>query len=517
MRRIGKTTESAYIPAAVELANAYSIPIVATNDIRFMERNDFEAHEARVCIQEGVVLNDPNRSHRYTEQQYFRTPEDMQTLFADLPEALENTIEIAKRCNVFLELGKNQLPHFTVPENYTADSYLSEAANRGLNERLFFLYDKTAPTFENIRRVYDARLSRELDVINTMGFAGYFLIVADFTRWAKEHDIPVGPGRGSGPGSLVAYALSITDFDPLAFDLLFERFLNPERVSLPDFDIDFCIEGRDRVIEYVMERHGHECVSQIMTYGTMAAKAVVRDVGRVLALPYGFVDKIAKLIPFELGMTLDLALSQEPLLRERYEQEEEVRTLIDLARKLEGIARNVGKHAGGIVIAPGPLTHFLPLYCETNDAAHPVTQFDKDDVEAVGLIKFDFLGLTTLTIIHQALLVINATRKINQESPIDISRISLQDAETFSLLKNRHSTAVFQLESHGMQELIKRLKPDCFEDLIALVALFRPGPLQSGMVDDFVNRKHGRSQVFYPHPKLEPILRPTYGVILYQE
>ena len=507
--RTGKAQQQDYIARVLKLAETFSVPVVATNDVRFLERDDFEAHEARVCIQEGVTLNDPNRSRHYTEHQYLRNQEEMRRLFADIPEALTNTIEIAKRCNVTFQLGINRLPHFTVPEGYTTESYLCEAAGLGLEERLKPL---------NVdRTLYDQRLARELDVINKMGFAGYFLIVADFTKWSKENGVPVGPGRGSGPGSLVAYALNITDLDPLAFDLLFERFLNPERVSMPDFDIDFCMEGRDRVIEYVMNRHGHDSVSQIITYGTMAAKAVVRDVGRVLALGYGFVDKIAKLIPFEIGITLDKALEQEQLLRERYQQEEEVRTLIDLARKLEGITRNVGTHAGGIVIAPGKLTDFVPLYCEPNEAAHPVTQFDKDDVELVGLVKFDFLGLKTLTIIDRALHVINANHAIKQEPPIDITRIPLDDTATFQLLKACKSTAVFQLESHGMRDLIKRLQPDCFEDLIALVALFRPGPLQSGMVDDFINRKHGRSNVIYPHPELEPVLRPTYGVILYQE
>jgi len=512
--RIGKPDENDYIAAVIQLSQSTSLPIVATNDVRFLERDDFEAHEARVCIQQGVTLNDTQRQHLHTDQQYLRSQKEMQKLFADMPQALANSVEIAKRCNVTFKLGISSLPHFSVPDSYTAETYLCECAKAGLNDRLL-ASEALSPVIT--RTAYDQRLERELNVINEMGFAGYFLIVADFTKWAKENGIPVGPGRGSGPGSLVAYSLKITDLDPLAFDLLFERFLNPERVSMPDFDIDFCMEGRDRVIEYVMEKHGAECVSQIITYGTMAAKAVVRDVGRVLALGYGFVDKIAKLIPFELGITLDKALEQEPLLRERYEQEEDVRTLIDLARKLEGITRNVGKHAGGIVIAPGKLTDFVPLYCEAGESTHPVTQYDKDDVEAVGLVKFDFLGLKTLTIIDRALSVINKTRREQNEPAIDISLIPLHDAETFKLLKAYQSTAVFQLESHGMRDLIKRLQPDCFEDLIALVALFRPGPLQSGMVDDFINRKHGRAKVSYPHPKLEPVLRPTYGVILYQE
>lgn len=513
INRVGKTDEALYVASAVKFAEKMQIPVVATNDVHFLERDDFEAHEARVCIHEGMILNDSQRKRYYTEQQYFRTPDEMASLFSDIPEALQNSVEIAKRCNVSFKLGINLLPHFKVPDEYTTETYLEHVALEGLKERLITILDKSADDYSRKLQVYEERLQRELNVINKMGFAGYFLIVADFTRWSKENGIPVGPGRGSGPGSLVAYSLKITDLDPIALELLFERFLNPERVSMPDFDIDFCMEGRDRVIQYVMDRHGHESVSQIITYGTMAAKAVVRDVGRVLGLGYGFVDKIAKLIPFELGITLEKAMEQEPLLRERYQQEEEVRTLLDLALKLEGTTRNVGKHAGGIVIAPGKLTDFVPLYCEPNESAHPVTQFDKDDVEAVGLVKFDFLGLKTLTVIDRALKIINA---LNQQK-VDIGFIPLDDTNTFNLLKQCKSIAVFQLESHGMRDLIKRLQPDCFEDMIALVALFRPGPLQSGMVDDFINRKHGRQRVVYPHPDLEPILRPTYGVILYQE
>ncbi len=512
--RIGKPNEKHYVPAAVAFAEQFDIPVVATNDVHFLEKDDFEAHEARVCINAGMILNDPQRPRLHTEQQYFRTQEEMQALFADIPEALQNTVEIAKRCNLTFKLGINLLPHFPVPDGESTESYLARVAQQGLSERLEPILDKQADNYKERYAVYEARLQREIDVINKMGFAGYFLIVADFTRWAKENGVPVGPGRGSGPGSLVAYCLKITDLDPIALELLFERFLNPERVSMPDFDIDFCMEGRDRVIEYVSEKHGHESVSQIITYGTMAAKAVVRDVGRVLGLGYGFVDKIAKLIPFELGITLEKAMEMEPLLRERYQQEDEVRTLLDLALKLEGTTRNVGKHAGGIVIAPGKLTDFVPLSCERGESLHPVTQFDKDDVEAVGLVKFDFLGLKTLTVIDRALQIINAGKT---EGKVDIGFIPLDDAPTFTLLKQCKSTAVFQLESHGMRDLIKRLQPDCFEDIIALVALFRPGPLQSGMVEDFINRKHGRQRVVYPHPDLEPILRPTYGVIVYQE
>lgn len=511
LRRTGHPQDEPYIQAALACAKKHTLPVIATNDVRFLTRADFEAHEARVCIHAGYVLTDPRRPKNYTEQQYFRSQAEMAELFADIPAALTNTIELAKRCNVTLTLGKNFLPRFTVPAGSTTESYLIDVAQQGLTERLNISFANTT-LLATQQQTYFARLQAELNVINSMGFAGYFLIVADFTRWARNNGVPVGPGRGSGPGSLVAYALHITDLDPLVHDLLFERFLNPERVSMPDFDIDFCMEGRDRVIEYVMQTHGRESVAQIITYGTMAARAVVRDVGRVLAMSYGYVDKLAKLIPFEIGMTLDKALEQEELLRERYQQEDDVRTLIDLALKLEGTTRNVGKHAGGVVIAPAKLTELTPLYCEADAPQNLVTQFDKDDVEAVGLVKFDFLGLRTLTIIDWAVKNINRTA-----AAINIQLIPMQDASTFNLLKACKTTAVFQLESRGMKDLIKRLQPDCFEDIVALVALFRPGPLQSGMVDDFINRKHGRAKVSYPHPKLEPILRSTYGVIVYQE
>jgi DNA polymerase-3 subunit alpha len=398
----------------------------------------------------------------------------------------------------------------------TTETFLREQAARGLGNRLASILDPGDPQTPERRRAYESRLSMELDVIIQMGFPGYFLIVADFIRWAKENRIPVGPGRGSGAGSLVAYALGITDLDPLAHDLLFERFLNPERISMPDFDIDFCMDNRDRVIDYVARTYGRDSVSQIITYGSMAAKAVVRDVGRVLGHPYGFVDRIAKLVPFEVGMTLDKALAQSPDLEAEYKNEEEVRDLIDMARKLEGIARNAGKHAGGVVIAPTVLTDFTPLYCEPG-GENLVTQFDKDDVEAVGLVKFDFLGLRTLTIIDWAVNTINSRRAGAGEPPLNISAVPVDDAKAFGLLKSGNTTAVFQLESRGMKELIKKLQPDCFDDITALVALFRPGPLQSGMVDDFIARKHGRAKVEYPHPDLEPILKSTYGVILYQE
>lgn len=521
LQRTGRPQEEEYIAKVVLLAQRFNIPVVATNDARFLSRDDFEAHEARVCIHDGYVLNDPKRPRNYSEQQYLRTPQEMQRLFADIPSALTNTVEIAKRCNVELVLGKSFLPNFPIPAGMTTESYLTHQAEEGLKQRLSNLFSNS-PLPEGEGK-YEERLKIELNVINSMGFAGYFLIVADFIRWAKENGIPVGPGRGSGAGSLVAYALQITDLDPLQYDLLFERFLNPERISMPDFDIDFCMEGRDRVIDYVSERYGRDAVSQIITYGSMAAKAVVRDVGRVLGHPYGMVDKLAKLIPFELGITLEKALAQEEELKRRYQQEDEVRVLIDLALKLEGLARNAGKHAGGVVIAPSKLIDFAPLYCEAGESHHCVTQYDKDDIEKVGLVKFDFLGLRTLTIIDWAVKNINERSKINaveaqHAAPVlDITKIPLDDPKTFALLKACKSTAVFQFESRGMKDLIKRLQPDEFEELIALGALFRPGPLQSGMVDDFINRKHGRAKVEYPHPALEPILRPTYGIVVYQE
>ena len=515
LHRTGRESDELHVAEAVALAAATGTPVVATNDVRFLHASDFEAHEARVCIQQGHVLSDPRRPREYSGEQYLKSADEMATLFADLPEAVENSVEIARRCSLELGLGRSYLPDFPVPAGETAETFLRRSAVEALAGRLAELVDESAGRSE---AAYRERLASELDVICGMGFPGYFLIVADFIRWAKANDIPVGPGRGSGAGSLVAYVLGITDLDPLAYDLLFERFLNPERVSMPDFDIDFCMEGRDRVIDYVAQRYGRDSVAQIITYGSMAAKAVVRDVGRVLGHPYGFTDRIAKLIPFEVGMTLDKALAQEEELRRLYQSEDDVRGLIDLAKRLEGLARNAGRHAGGVVIAPTVLTDFTPLYCEEGSDA-PVTQFDKDDVEAAGLVKFDFLGLRTLTIIDRAVKRVNAPRAATGEEPLDIARIPLDDAPTFELLRACRTTAVFQLESRGMKDLVKRLQPDSFDDIVALVALFRPGPLQSGMVDDFINRKHGRQHgaIDYFHPGLEPILKPTYGVILYQE
>jgi DNA polymerase-3 subunit alpha len=507
IQRTGRKGEAQYNEKLVSLAEKLHLPLVATNTVCFLNEEDFYAHEARVCIHQGVTLADLGRSRKYTQQQYLKSAKEMKNLFQDLPQAIENTVEIARRCTVKLDLGNNYLPNFPTPDGSAVSSYLSIISKEGLEQRLKRIHAAREP--------YDKRLQLELEVINSMGFAGYFLIVADFIQWAKSNGVPVGPGRGSGAGSLVAYALNITDLDPLEYELLFERFLNPERVSMPDFDIDFCMEGRDRVIEYVAQKYGRQSVSQIITFGTMAAKAVVRDVGRVLGHAYGFVDKIAKLIPFELGITLKKALEDEEELKSRYENEEEVKELIDLALKLEGITRNAGKHAGGVVIAPSQLTDFTPIYCEEG-SNQLLSQYDKDDVESAGLVKFDFLGLRTLTIIDWALQTIN-NQKAEEVQALDINLIPMDDIPTFDLLKACKTTAVFQLESRGMKELIHRLQPDNFEEIIALVALFRPGPLQSGMVDDFINRKHKRAKVEYPHPDLEAILKPTYGVILYQE
>ena len=519
LQRTGRKGDDEYLHAAVELAESNNIPVVATNDTRFITKDDFEAHEARVCINSGYTLDDNTRPKVYSEQQYLRTADEMVALFEDIPEAIQNTIEIAKRCNVTLTLGKNYLPEFPIPEGMTEAEFFAVESVKGLEKRYSDIFDESiindAELFAEKRKPYDERLQTELDVINGMGFPGYFLIVADFIQWSKDNDIPVGPGRGSGAGSLVAYALKITDIDPLLYDLLFERFLNPERVSMPDFDIDFCMDKRELVIDYVAETYGREKVSQIITYGSMAAKAVVRDCGRILNHPYGFVDRIAKLIPFEMKMTLTKAMDQEPDLKELYEVDDEVKALMDLALQLEGLTRNAGKHAGGVLISPSTLVDFTPLYCEEGGSI--VSQFDKDDVEAVGLVKFDFLGLRNLTIIDWAVKSINTLRKKQGKDTVRIEDIPLDDETSFNLLRAAKTTAVFQLESHGMKELIKRLQPDVFEDIIALVALYRPGPLQSGMVDDFVNRKKGISKVTYPHPDLEPILNPTYGVIVYQE
>ena len=521
LQRTGRPGEEDYLHAAADLAGKFSCPVVATNDVRFINAEEFEAHEARVCIHEGRALDDPRRERRYSEQQYLRSADEMAELFADIPEALQNSVEIAKRCNLDLRLGEYFLPDYPIPDGLTINEFFINESEAGLQERLNFLFDSSAEDFSAKQALYAERLKFELDIIIQMGFPGYFLIVMDFIRWAKNNDIPVGPGRGSGAGSLVAYALKITDLDPIEYDLLFERFLNPERVSMPDFDIDFCMEGRDRVIAYVAEQYGRDAVSQIVTFGTMAAKAVVRDVARVQGKSYGLADKLSKLIPFEVGMTLGKAIEQEDELKEFLEQDEEAGEIWSMALQLEGVSRNCGKHAGGVVIAPTVITDFAPIYCDESGAG-VVTQFDKSDVEEAGLVKFDFLGLRTLTIIDWAVRMINRSRARNAEEPLDIERIPLDDVETFKMMQRAETTAVFQLESRGMKELIKKLGPDRFEDIVALVALFRPGPLQSGMVDDFINRKKGRAEVSYPHIQyqhecLKPALEPTYGIILYQE
>ena len=515
VQRTGAPGQEALTQATLHLAAEEGIPAVATHPVQFLAPDDFKAHEARVCIASGTLLADPRRPRAFTREQYFKTRAEMAALFADVPEALQNSVEIAKRCNLELTLGKPRLPDFPTPPGETLDDYMVRLAREGLDERLARLY----PDPELRRReqsTYEARLEFECRTIIQMGFSGYFLIVADFINWAKQHGVPVGPGRGSGAGSLVAYCLGITDLDPLRYDLLFERFLNPERVSMPDFDVDFCQDGRDRVIEYVRQKYGADSVSQIVTFGTLAAKAVIRDVGRVLDLPYTFVDQLAKLVPFEIGMTLAKAREQEPQINQRAEAEEEVAELLALAEKLEGIARTVGMHAGGVLIAPGKLTDFTPLYCQDGSEA-VVSQFDKDDVEKVGLVKFDFLGLRTLTILDWAERHIRERAEDAQEARFRLADIPLDDPATYALFGSGNTTAVFQQESRTAKDLEKRLKPDSFEDIIALMALNRPGPLQSGMVDDFINRKQGRARAEYFHQSLEPVLRPTYGVIVYQE
>ena len=518
--RTGRNDEENYIHLAVDLAASHNLPVVATNEVMFLSPEDFDAHEIRVAIHDGFTLDDKRRPRKYSKEQYLRTEEEMVALFADIPEALANSVEIAKRCNVTVRLGEYVLPDFPT-EGLSIEDYLVKVSEEGLQERLEFLFDKDAPDFAEKRKPYDERLAVELKVVNNMGFPGYFLIVMEFIQWSKDNNIPVGPGRGSGAGSLVAYAQKITDLDPLEYDLLFERFLNPERVSMPDFDIDFCMDRRDEVIDHVAELYGRDAVSQIITFGTMAAKAVIRDVGRVLGHPYGFVDRISKLIPPTPGMTLAKAFEEEPKLPEVYAQDSDVKDLIDMCRILEGTTRNAGKHAGGVVISPTTITDFAPLYCD-EEGKNPVTQFDKNDVEDAGLVKFDFLGLRTLTILQWAIEMADAKLIKQGKEPINLAAIDLEDKASFKVLLKSETTAVFQLESSGMKSLIAKLKPDCFEDIIALVALFRPGPLQSGMVDNFIERKHGREAISYPdetwqHIDLKPILEPTYGIILYQE
>ena len=521
IQRTGRQYDEDCLHLSVQLAQRTQRPLVATNDVMFVSAEDFEAHETRVCINQSMTLDDPRRVKAYSNQQYLRSTQEMQTLFADVPSALANSVQIAKRCNLDIELGNYSLPNFPVPDGMTMDEFFGQVSRDGLDKRLKVILDPSDANFQEQRRAFDERLDFELNIICQMGFPGYFLIVMDFIRWAKDNDIPVGPGRGSGAGSLVAYVLEITDLDPLKYDLLFERFLNPERVSMPDFDIDFCMDNRDRVIEYVSQTYGKDAVSQIITFGTMAAKAVVRDVARVQGKPFGLADKLSKLIPFEVGITLSKAVEQEDALREFIDNNDEVQEIMDMAYQLEGLTRNVGKHAGGVVIAPTKLTDFSPLYCDA-DGSGLVTQYDKNDVEDAGLVKFDFLGLKTLTVVDWAVGMINKRRAAAGEEAIAIETIPLADEPVYKLLQRAETTGVFQLESRGMKDLIKRQLPSSFEDIIALVALFRPGPLQSGMVDDFINRKHGRAKLAWPHEDyqldaLQPVLEPTYGIILYQE
>ncbi|MFZ9284514.1 MAG: DNA polymerase III subunit alpha [Burkholderiaceae bacterium] len=517
LQRAGRADDESHVAAAVQLAARLKLPVVATHPVQFTHPDDYEAHEARVCIAEGEILANPRRVRKFSREQHFKSASDMAALFADIPSALTNTLQIAQRCSLTLELGKPRLPDFPTPEvggrRMPIDEYFRHASHEGLKERLAQLYPDAAQREREAPR-YLQRLEFEIDTILKMGFPGYFLIVGDFINWAKNNGCPVGPGRGSGAGSLVAYALKITDLDPLQYNLLFERFLNPERVSMPDFDIDFCQANRDRVIEYVKSRYGKDAVSQIATFGTMAARAAIRDVGRVLDMSYTFCDGLSKLVPNKPGqhITIEGAMKVEPQLAERYQREDEVRTLLGLAQKLEGMARNVGMHAGGVLIAPGKLTDFTPLYQQPgSDAA--VSQYDKDDVEAAGLVKFDFLGLATLTILELAKDMIRA-RHPGQEG-FAFETVPLDDPHTYKLFADGKTEAVFQFESRGMQGMLRDARPTRLEDLIALNALYRPGPMD--LIPSFIARKHGREPVEYPHPLVEGVLAETYGIMVYQE
>jgi DNA polymerase-3 subunit alpha len=516
LQRDGHTHEAILVQQSLALAKKFDIPVVATQAVQFLNAEDHRAHEARVCIAEGYILGDKRRPKNFTEQQYFKNQAEMAQLFADIPSALTNTVEIAKRCNLMLELGVNRLPLFPTPHNESLEQYLRDQAAAGLEKRMLHLFPDATVHADNLPQ-YQARLAFEVNTIIQMGFAGYFLIVADFINWAKHNNVPVGPGRGSGAGSLVAYSLGITDLDPLRYDLLFERFLNPERISMPDFDIDFCQDRRELVIDYVKQRYGTGKVSQIATFGTMAAKAVIRDIGRAMDLPYNFVDQLAKLVPFELGMTLKKARLLEPQLNQRAADEEDVRNLLELAESLEGITRNVGMHAGGVLIASSEITDFCPIYC-TESADSVVSQLDKDDVEKIGLVKFDFLGLRTLTILDRAVGYIRRLHQ-NDESPalrsFSLEALPLDDEPTYALMRKGNAVGIFQFESRGMIDLLQKAKPDRFEDIIALVALYRPGPMD--LIPEFIDRKHGKKKIEYLDPRLEQILGPTYGIMIYQE
>ena len=520
IQRTGKVNEEEYNNSVIELATKMGVPIVATNNVRFLSAvdpdispSDFEAHEARVCIQRGDILDDPRRPKNYTEEQFFRSKGEMIDLFSDIPEALINTVKIAAKCNIDLELGKFYLPDFEVPNEFSREDFLRKISKEGLTKRINDI-KKSIDPYDIDESAYIERLEYELDMICKLDFAGYFLIVADFVNWAQKNDIPVGPGRGSGAGSIVAYALGITAIDPIKYDLLFERFLNPDRVSNPDFDIDFCIEGRDKVLEYVTNRYGKDSVAQISTRGTMAARAVLRDVVRVLGKPYGFGDRLAKAIPDVLGISLEEAY-KEKQFKETIDESDESREVFDMALKLEGLSRSVGTHAAGVVIAPTALTDFTPLFLDS-DKGTVASQFDMGDVESAGLVKFDFLGLKTLTVIDQSVKRINAKVK-NKEDKIDIENLSLKDPQTFELLQRGETTGIFQLESRGMRDYLKQLVPNDFEDIVSMNALYRPGALGMNMVDSYINRKHGKEEVTYGHESVKKILSTTYGVIVYQE
>ena len=512
--RTGRAREEACLRAVVQLAGRLELPVVASNEVCILQETQHEAHETRVCINEGRAVNDPRRPRRHSAAQHLKPPQAMAQLFADLPEAVQNTLEVAKRCTVELDLGASCLPNYPVPAGVSLEGYLRQEAQVGLAARLAEIHALGA--YPADEAAYRERLAYELGVINQTGYPGYFLIVMDFIAWARQQGIPVGPGRGSGAGSLVAYALRITDLDPVHHDLLFERFLNPERVSMPDFDVDFCVEGRDRVIQYVSELYGQEAVSQIVTFGSMAAKAVVRDVARAQGKPYALGDRLAKLIPNRLGMTLRDAVAESAELRDFLQGDEMAAEIMDMAYALEGVVRNVGRHAGGVVIAPSRLTDFVPVLLDERGGGL-VSQYDKDDVEQAGLVKFDFLGLTTLTVIHWAVQAANRGIAAKGGTPIDIDRLPMDDRRTYDLLKRTETVGVFQLESRGMKDLIRRLQPDSIDDVIALVALYRPGPMQNEADKDYVERKHGRAPITYPHPDLEPVLHNTFGVVIYQE
>ena len=519
LTRTNRPEEDDFILEAVKLAKKYNSGVVAHNDVHFMTRNDYEAHEARVCIADGYVLGDNRRPKTYSPEQYFKSAEEMAELFSDIPSAIENTYHIAKRCNVTLRLGQYFLPDYPIPEGHTIDTFFAHLSKEGLEERLNFLYppEQRDEHWPEVRKPYDERIEYEINIINSMGFPGYFLIVMDFIQWSKSNGVPVGPGRGSGAGSLVAYSLKITDLDPLRYELLFERFLNPERVSMPDFDVDFCIAGRDRVIDYVARTYGRDAVSQIATFGTMAAKGAIRDVARVLGKSYGLADRISKMIPTKpLGLSLLESLEAEPQLKDivtnpSNPDNDDAAEIWEMALKLEGITRNTGKHAGGVVISPTKITDFSAVMCEA-DGTSRVAQFDKDDVESAGLVKFDFLGLRNLTVIEDA--VKNINKRIKSDKPLDIAYIPLEDKDAYLVFANANTTAVFQFESVGMKKMLKEARPSKFEEIIAFVSLYRPGPMD--LIPDFIHRMHG-GDFEYLHPLLEGVLEPTYGIMVYQE